>query len=616
MDWRRRIIRFAKDDDKKAAFFINVRDGLDEIFNFFMEWPQDIPTSHLVVFFNLEIPRRFLNIALRIKTSEDYLSVEDYEEIDSYVFDRLSISWYLYKDITDYRGIPVGKIFEYDFQKYLIPRIKNLEVIRKVIEVENIKKLIVIDDAGELDGVARLCGKAFNLPLMEISLNQKSRSALNLSSRFRAKLSYLVSSALDSIALKRAMRLRGDKGLILIDAKLFKALQGGDDELPFLRCPLERGASIRFNFLRQGSPYLSPHFRGDRLYSREWVVYKKRWENLRREKRFRDLFKYEGISIWAVVHKALSAFFLEGIPRIISNINMLERVCEVKKLKLAVLRNDVKELERTIILSLRLARIPSLIIQHGILAETNGHNILLADRFAAWGKAAVDWYARAGNSVERFEITGNPNFDSLTNWRPSISKEALCAQLNLDANKGIILFATQQINKFSSFWTNDVFLVMADKLLEAIQQLPDKQLIIKVDPYEDLAPYKDKISALSHNNAVAVKNIDIYTLIFLSDLVITLDSTVGLEAIAFDKPLVIVNLTKRKDRVAYVEKGAAIGVYEESNLTSAIRRTLTDQKTIAQLKNGRNSFLEEYAYKIDGKAKKRISNTIKYYTEN
>lgn len=600
--------------DKKSVVLINLRNRTDKISAFLKEFFKNKP--HQIVFFGRAMPHQFANATLNIRTSEDYLAKEDYEAIDNYVFEGLSKSWHLYREIADYRGIPLGKMYEYDFQKFLTPRVKNLEVIRKAVDKENIQQIIAIEDTGELGRVAKLYANYIGKPMLVISFSQNRRLIFKICSSIKSAISSALGGMLDNIALKRNKKIKDGEGLILIDAKLLNTLKSDQDEKSYLRCLLEEGIGVRVNIIMRGGSYLPLYLRKTKRYSKDCISYKKRWKDLCSEKDFKDIFKYKGISIWEIVYGRLSAFFLEVIPRIIKNINTLDTALSEKKIKIAVLRNDVKELERTVIFGLRIAKVPSLVIQHGILAETNGHNFLLADKFAAWGRASVDWYRRFGNSPEKFEITGNPCFDALANRTARLSKQALCRQVNLDENKGIILFATQQVNKFSSFWTDDLFWVMADRLLKIMPQFPDKQLIIKADPYETLSPYRNRIFASSYNNVTAVKDIDIYTLIFLSDLIITLDSTVGLESMVFDKPLITVNLTKRKDRVPYAEEGAAIGVYKEEDLPLAINKTLTDKETISQLKIGRSSFLEEYAYGIDGKSKERIANLLKHYVEN
>lgn len=610
MYWDKKIIKFLKRDNKKVVFLINVKNKLDEVALFFNNHCHCVPTSCQIIVFNTEIPRQFLQTKFNIKSSEDYLVRQDYETIDRFVFGGLSKNWYAYRNITKYRGVHLGKLFEYDFQKYLTPRIKNLEVLKRIVSQDVIEKIVAIEDTGELCEVARLYAAVMSIPILEIELISKKGLFASLKSVFKAGLSKFLSTALDCFAFRKIMKDRDGKDFILIDAKLNKYFKGDKEKIAFLQCPVEKGLAIRFRLMKEASFYLPLHFQRNASDKKDWGRYKKIWRGLSNDENFKHTFEYNGISIWKIVKQGLAIFFLKGVPRAISNINMLDKVAKVKKIKLVVLRNDVKELERTLILGLRQAEIPSLVIQHGILAETNGHNVLLADKFAVWGKAALDWYKSFGNSADKFVITGNISFDRFVNWKPHISKEELCRQLNLDQNKEIILFVTQQINKFSSFWTDDLFLLMAEELLDAMQQFPDKQLIIKADPYEDIEPYEKKIKEGCYKNSTVVKNIDIYNLIFWSDLVITLDSTAGIEAMIFDKPLITFNVTKREDRVPYAKKGAAVGLYRKEELLPAIKSILSDEDLIFKLKSARKKFIEEYAYRVDGNSGNRVFDLV------
>jgi ribosomal protein L9 len=74
-----------------------------------------------------------------------------------------------------------------------------------------------------------------------------------------------------------------------------------------------------------------------------------------------------------------------------------------------------------------------------------------------------------------------------------------------------------------------------------------------------------------------VNTVDVYELIRQSDLVITKDSTAGLEAAIMKKPIVVVNTTKRPDLVPYVEKGVALGAYKTGDIRDRISEALKDE---------------------------------------
>jgi CDP-glycerol glycerophosphotransferase (TagB/SpsB family) len=90
----------------------------------------------------------------------------------------------------------------------------------------------------------------------------------------------------------------------------------------------------------------------------------------------------------------------------------------------------------------------------------------------------------------------------------------------------------------------------------------------------------------------------------------TVHSTVALEAMLLNKPVITINLTGTPDYMPYAESGAALGVYREEDLVPAIRKALRDPQVIEEMAQSREKFISEYAYKPDGQAAKRIAELI------
>lgn len=611
MNWEDEILRFIKENNRSILFLISIEKGFDKLASFFKKNFSGV-NNFLVICFNTEIPDELKTLKLNIKSSEDYLAINDYKNIDDYVFYDASVSWYKYQNITDYRGYPLGRMFEYEFRKYLMPRVKNLEVIKNITNSVKVAAIVAINDNGSLIDASGLYAEFINLPFLAVLFNDKYEKKFFAKplAKVKSRVSGMLNVLLDRFSFTRVIKNSGKKNTVIIDAKSYYFFKGANAGIDFLPCPIEQGLGVRLRLLREKTAYLPLHFKKRLRYHKDWSAYRRKWGGLVRDSNFRNIFCYKGIPFWRMVENRLSDFFLEGIPRVISNINMLNTLVNACNIKNAVVRNDLKELERTIIFALHLAKIPSLHLQHGILAESNGDNILAVDKFAAWGQASIDWYVRFGNSPDKFVITGNPHFDILSKWKPKFSKKQLFARMGLGSSRRTILFATQQINKFSSFWVDDLFRVMAAKISNVIQDIGGQQLIIKVDPYEEITPYSDMIKRTSRDNIVCVKDIDIYTLIYFSDLVITLDSTVALEAMVFDKPVITLNLTKRNDRVPYALRNAAIGVYRTDEISHAIQSAINDTGARHKLALARKAFIYDYAYKRDELARERILELI------
>jgi hypothetical protein len=104
------------------------------------------------------------------------------------------------------------------------------------------------------------------------------------------------------------------------------------------------------------------------------------------------------------------------------------------------------------------------------------------------------------------------------------------------------------------------------------------------------------------------KKSDIYEQLFVCDLMITKHSTTAMEAAALNKPVIVLNLSGEPDIVDFVDQKIAVGVYEEKDFKPSAERLLKDDK---ELKRNRKAFINNYLYKVDGKATERVVNTLK-----
>jgi UDP-N-acetylglucosamine 2-epimerase len=85
---------------------------------------------------------------------------------------------------------------------------------------------------------------------------------------------------------------------------------------------------------------------------------------------------------------------------------------------------------------------------------------------------------------------------------------------------------------------------------------------------------------------------------------------VALEAIVLKKPVVVVNLFKRPVLIPYVERGVAIGAYNADDIEGALKKALHDNDLKKKMDSARQSFINDFVSKIDGKAGERIMELI------
>lgn len=229
-----------------------------------------------------------------------------------------------------------------------------------------------------------------------------------------------------------------------------------------------------------------------------------------------------------------------------------------------------------------------------------GLNIAVISAFA---KKA---YIQMGVPPEKIFITGQPRFDLIQNRK--FNKDQLKAELKIPENKHLAVLATQPLVGF--IWTekdNEKFIEM---VCNAVKKIPETVLVIKIHPVESINIYKIILKNLKEDSVIICQDIELYELLNACDLLMTVHSTVALEAMIFDKPVITINLSGKPDIFPYAQSGAAIGVYIEEDLVPAIKNTLFNEEMKKKIAQERKKFVYEHAYLQDGKASKRVADLI------
>lgn len=217
-----------------------------------------------------------------------------------------------------------------------------------------------------------------------------------------------------------------------------------------------------------------------------------------------------------------------------------------------------------------------------------------------------------GNYWKRFlEEKGNYRNGSLkifgqirTDIIPKLIQENLKDLSFNPKNKKVVLYASQ--------FQRDENLrrQAAIDLFESIKKIDGTLLVIKLHPSEkNEFDYYHNLASLSNcTNYKILYDYDLYKLIAISDIITTCFSTVGTEAIYFNKPLITIDHLKQ-DIQGYKKQGVAIQVSTQYELENSIKELLEGDMTIDKEKY--SSFISEYANKIDGNISNRIIEFIK-----
>jgi CDP-glycerol glycerophosphotransferase (TagB/SpsB family) len=140
----------------------------------------------------------------------------------------------------------------------------------------------------------------------------------------------------------------------------------------------------------------------------------------------------------------------------------------------------------------------------------------------------------------------------------------------------------------------------------ATHAIPNPRLCVRLHP-ADRMPESDRHRWVAQGICFADKGC-LYDWLAQVDLVITqASSTLGLEALFFNKPLVIVNLSPRRDLIPYVPRQVAAGVYHADELGPVICAALARPP---HTEEARREFIWQFAHALDGQSSRRTADLI------
>jgi len=346
----------------------------------------------------------------------------------------------------------------------------------------------------------------------------------------------------------------------------------------------------------------------EELRGRDWKV------NVLRTERIWE--KVETLLSMTTKRRSLEYFYVKPQPRRAKKINwyvynliakfisVLMKTFKIKNPDVILVLTDSSPPCKIAVLVGRFLNIPSLLLLHvGVIGRNYECPSFLVDKIAVTSEFDRNILIKCGVNKNKIVVTGRTAHDALVRAKEHFNKDEICNKLSLDPRKKIIVFTTQPLPRRENE-------ALVHSICEATKQFSDLQFVIKVHPAElSLSMYK-RIAKNVGVNALITRDANIYEVLYICDIVITGFSTTALDAMILDKPVITVNLTGLPDPIPYAKKGAAIGVCGEKHLVEAIKTGLYNENAREKLREAREKFLNEHAYKVDGKATERVAELV------
>jgi UDP-N-acetylglucosamine 2-epimerase len=246
-------------------------------------------------------------------------------------------------------------------------------------------------------------------------------------------------------------------------------------------------------------------------------------------------------------------------------------------------------------------QIPVIMQQHGLDCEQYCLEEAYAPIISVWGKARCDRYCQNSTwQPQTLQINGNPEFDTLR------------APEKLDLNGDYWLWVTRPHRPekcFSPSRSPREGIEILAALLQALMRSPSARLVIKPHPLDHPDLYQTYVNESNVRDRVEITTAPAQSLLSDASLVISEDSTVGLEAMFFGKVVVHAHFAASLPVLPFVKYEAALPGYSAEMLVSALEKQLSETEQ-QSMWSGQQRFIQDYAGLCDGQSHQRMVRLI------
>jgi len=336
----------------------------------------------------------------------------------------------------------------------------------------------------------------------------------------------------------------------------------------------------------------------------ERKIKSKYFSELRQKEEFKDLFKYKGRTFYPQMRKQFDMTFKILPYYVATALISTRRLLEQEKPKVIVVDSEANYYAKSLIQNANRMGIKTIALQFGRIHNEESDISFNNDIFP--DVKCVDGTRDKKNLIKYFDypedvikVTGEPRYDVLVenDW----SGDQILREIGLDPKKKTILYVDSGPGLGISEGLKSVF--------KKIKKEEDAQLIIKLHPptYPSF-----EFKKMEDKNIKILKKYNTSKLVYASDLVLMLDSTVSIEALLSNKPLIFTHLNRElAERFEFDEEGSAFRAYTKEELRKYILKCLFDKKTQEKLAINRKKSLKKHYYRSPGKSSEAIINIIK-----
>ncbi|MDP2652254.1 MAG: CDP-glycerol glycerophosphotransferase family protein [bacterium] len=329
-------------------------------------------------------------------------------------------------------------------------------------------------------------------------------------------------------------------------------------------------------------------------------------------------FVYQGISLWPIASAILGSFVTEHAEDDVITIENTKRMFLHDHVNCVLLFSSVKGYNNIIARLTEHMDIPSIETQHAteVTEPTQPYAHLYSRYLASYGPLTAKTYETFGVEPWRLVSCGSPRFDAYA--RPIEAKDidAVRARLHLDQRVTAIITIPEIIPQLEpGSYTNYSLRELLEDFSELQKKTPAIRFLLRPRPTPQRNSFfsREEILSLFSRETPIVQYEDLRTLFALTDIVISGNSTVVLEAMLMHRS-VLMYLPRKIDKEfqAYEDAGAILVARTKEELVEKCAFLVEGGNREALIERA-DAFLKKN-YSFDGHSAEKVSALIRRVT--
>lgn len=539
---------------------------------------------------------------VKFKTEEEYESSKLYEKIHE---SSLKETWKICKNINlKYRSVELLPLFYYHIYIILTSCKKNLRLFEEIIKKEKPKKIIFFEGGdktqNETEFASKIIKKIFKGELEKITYSSKNTKKINL----KYQILKIVNSAQKIITKLRLNFAKNKRKIFICGGKTYF------DSVTRLLVKDKRNKVFPFgNFSRKSFFVILNYMRSHGFYDQKSPLKNglpQKINVIYEEISQKNFFKEFDIAkeIDEIVKSRLANMIKKNVLYTAEFLEELYSVMKKKKIDMILLSGEGSPFSRGIVQLLKQFNIPTIHFQHGLFINEMP-NFVNSDYVFSIGEFPKKQFLKYASKNSKIEVIGCPRYDKFEK-RDYGNKKIILYAMEI-ANGNDIVPDTHLTKKRQKEILEQIFKVMKD--------FPEYKLIIKTRPGWEMAKLPELVARkLSFSNFEVIEKADNIKLLNESEIVIINSTTMGIEALLLDRPVISFSYKDLDKFNPYTKIDAVKVVYSSTQLKELIEKLIS--KKHKNLKKGNFKQWLFYDKGASERAVKLIHKILKKSTKN